>query len=269
MSGMREMPSLMQTSALSAFDQETSRLRLQTIVRLRWLAVIGQTATVATVYWGLGFALPIGLCLLVIALSAWLNIFLRIRYPASHRLKTRTATLMLSYDTLQLAALLYLTGGLQNPFGLLIVVPVTVSATTHTVPSFGFVVWQRRRKLKTEYQDLSGDQIRDLRMAGTDVTDEIRIPKLAYLGDSAPAGLDACEAMFRAENEGLAAHLVVLGGHGLVHVGERWALCAPFPRPLSSRGPRSDRWLGCAAAVAYRDKEPATNQPRAQPQARR
>jgi len=76
---------------------------------------------------------------------------------------------------------------------------VTVSATTHTVPSFGFVVWQRRRKLKAEYQDLSGEQIRDLRLGGTDVTDEVRIPKLAYLGDSAPAGLDACEAMFRAE----------------------------------------------------------------------
>ena len=76
---------------------------------------------------------------------------------------------------------------------------VTISATTHTVPSFGFVVWHRRRKLKTEYQELSGNQIRDLRLAGTDVTDEIRIPKLAYLGDSAPAGLDACEAMFRAE----------------------------------------------------------------------
>ncbi|MEE8453107.1 MAG: MBL fold metallo-hydrolase [Thermoguttaceae bacterium] len=76
---------------------------------------------------------------------------------------------------------------------------VTVSATTHTVPSFGFVVWQRRRKLKAEYQDLSGEQIRDLRLGGTDVTNEIRMPKLAYLGDSAPAGLDACEAMFRAE----------------------------------------------------------------------
>ncbi len=127
----------MQLSAPTTFEEGTSRLRLQTIVRLRWLAVIGQTTTVAIVHWGMGFALPIGLCLLVIALSAWLNIFLRIRYPASHRLKTRTATLMLSYDTLQLAALLYLTGGLQNPFGLLIVVPVTVSATTqppqHTI----------------------------------------------------------------------------------------------------------------------------------------
>ena len=76
---------------------------------------------------------------------------------------------------------------------------VTVSATTHTVPSLGYVVWQRRRKLKAEFQDLSGDKIRDLRLAGTDVTDEIRMPRLAYLGDSSPAGLDACEAMYQAE----------------------------------------------------------------------
>lgn len=127
---MSMTPDLLQPSAFPAFDQTTSRLRLQTIIRLRWLAVIGQTATVTAVYWGLGFDLPIGLCLLVIALSAWLNIFLRIRFPASHRLKTRYAALMLGYDTLQLAVLLYLTGGLQNPFGLLIVVPVTVSAST-------------------------------------------------------------------------------------------------------------------------------------------
>jgi ribonuclease Z len=75
---------------------------------------------------------------------------------------------------------------------------VTVSATRHTVPSLGFVVWDRRRKLKAEYQGLSGDQIRDLRLAGSEVTDEIRIPLLAYLGDSAPEGLDACPAMYEA-----------------------------------------------------------------------
>jgi len=76
---------------------------------------------------------------------------------------------------------------------------VTVSATTHTVPSLGFVVWQRRRKLKPEFHGLPGDQIRDLRLAGTEVTAEVRIPRVAYLGDSSPAGLDACPAMFEAE----------------------------------------------------------------------
>ena len=76
---------------------------------------------------------------------------------------------------------------------------VTVSATTHTVPSIGFVVWERRRKLKAEYQGLQGQQIRDLRLGGTEVTNEVRIPRLAYLGDSSPGGRDACPAMFEAE----------------------------------------------------------------------
>jgi ribonuclease Z len=76
---------------------------------------------------------------------------------------------------------------------------VTVSATTHTVPSLGYVVWERRRKLKPEYVGLEGHKIRDLRLAGTEVTSEIRIPRLAYLGDSSPGGLDACPAMFDAE----------------------------------------------------------------------
>ncbi|MFZ5832546.1 MAG: MBL fold metallo-hydrolase [Planctomycetota bacterium] len=76
---------------------------------------------------------------------------------------------------------------------------VTVSATAHTVPSLGFVVWQRRRKLKTEYQGLPGDKIRDLRLGGEEVTAEVRVPRLAYLGDSSPGGLDACPAMFEAD----------------------------------------------------------------------
>jgi ribonuclease Z len=76
---------------------------------------------------------------------------------------------------------------------------VTVSATKHTVPSLGFVVWERRRKLKPEYQSLSGEAIRDLRLGGTDVTAEMRIPRVAYLGDSAPQGLDDCPAMYQAQ----------------------------------------------------------------------
>jgi two-component system sensor histidine kinase RegB len=107
-----------------------SRLRLQTIVRLRWLAVLGQSLTVIGAYWVLGIELPIGGCLAVIALSAWLNVALRIRYPASQRLQSKYALIMLGYDILQLAVLLYLTGGLQNPFAFLLIAPVTVSAST-------------------------------------------------------------------------------------------------------------------------------------------
>jgi len=76
---------------------------------------------------------------------------------------------------------------------------VTVSATRHTVPSLGFIVWERRQKLKAEYQELSSDQIRDIRLSGRPVTDEKRFPRLAYLGDSAPQGMDDCPAMFEAD----------------------------------------------------------------------
>lgn len=75
---------------------------------------------------------------------------------------------------------------------------VTVSATKHTVPSLGYVVWDRRKKLKAEYTALTGDQIRDLRLSGVDVTEERRLPLVAYLGDSSPEGLDACPAMYEA-----------------------------------------------------------------------
>lgn len=67
---------------------------------------------------------------------------------------------------------------------------VTAHPTVHSITSFGFVVWQRRRKLKPEFQGLSGDQIRDLRLAGTEVTSEQRVPLLGYTGDTSPAGLD-------------------------------------------------------------------------------
>ena len=106
--------------------QGETRLRLQTIVRLRWLAVLGQGFTVIGAYWVLGIDLPIAGCLAFIALSAWLNVALRLRYPASKRLTSNFACAMLGYDILQLAALLYLTGGLENPFAVLLIAPVTV-----------------------------------------------------------------------------------------------------------------------------------------------
>lgn len=76
---------------------------------------------------------------------------------------------------------------------------VTASATRHTVPSLGYIVWERRRKLKAEYQGLASDQIRDLRLSGVDVAEERRLPLLAYTGDTSPEGLDATPAMFEAK----------------------------------------------------------------------
>ena len=105
-------------------------LRLQTLVRLRWLAVFGQAGAVLWVYFGLGFSLPLGWCLAIISVSAWLNLLLSFRWPATVRLQEHHAAPLLAYDIVQLAVLLALTGGLANPFSFLFIVPVTVSAVT-------------------------------------------------------------------------------------------------------------------------------------------
>lgn len=76
---------------------------------------------------------------------------------------------------------------------------VTASATHHTVPALGYIVWERKQKLKPEYVELRGDQIRDLKLSGVEISTEVRVPELAYLGDSAPAGLDNCPEMYEAK----------------------------------------------------------------------
>jgi two-component system sensor histidine kinase RegB len=124
---MRHLPEI--NRQIFSSDSE-SRLRLQTIVRLRWFAVAGQLMAVTICWFGFGFDLPVSYCLLLIALSAWLNVYLRLRLPSSHRLSETNAALLLAYDIVQLAGLIYLTGGLSNPFIVLLVAPVTVSAAT-------------------------------------------------------------------------------------------------------------------------------------------
>jgi two-component system sensor histidine kinase RegB len=104
-------------------------VRLDTLVRLRWLAIIGQTTAVLVVYFGLNFQLPIWTCLGVIALSAWLNVALRLRFHLMQRLEPDRAAGLLAFDIAELAVLLYLTGGLQNPFAYLFLAPVLLSAT--------------------------------------------------------------------------------------------------------------------------------------------
>src|SRR5262245_7480939 len=106
------------------------RLRLDTLVRLRWLAVAGQTAAVVIVAYVLRFPMPVAAGFGLIALSALLNILLRIALPANSRLEDRWSAGLLAYDMLQLGGLLALTGGLENPFAILMLVPVVVSATT-------------------------------------------------------------------------------------------------------------------------------------------
>lgn len=75
---------------------------------------------------------------------------------------------------------------------------VSVWNTTHTIPSRGFMIWERRNKLKEEFIGLPGDKIRDLKLGGTAITHEMRTPLVAYTGDTSPAGLDAYPAVFDA-----------------------------------------------------------------------
>lgn len=114
----------------AAFTPDAAgRVNLRTLVYIRWAAVLGQLATVVVVHWGLGFPLPFYACLAVIGTSALLNVVVTLTQRLNRRLPDRIAAAYLAYDTLQLTVLLYLTGGLQNPFSLLVVAPVTVSAT--------------------------------------------------------------------------------------------------------------------------------------------
>ena len=104
-------------------------LRLETLVTLRWLVIGGQAAGVLFVQYGLGFPLPLIECLALPGVLAVANVILHLRFGIAYRPSIRFATAQLAFDCLELGALLALTGGLHNPFALLLLVPVSVSAT--------------------------------------------------------------------------------------------------------------------------------------------
>ena len=104
-------------------------LRLDTIIRLRWLVVLGQSFTLIGVHWGFGFDFPIWPALALVAFTAATNLLVRFRYPRPHRLSDPASGILLAYDVLQLTALLYLTGGVDNPFFAFYLAPLLISAT--------------------------------------------------------------------------------------------------------------------------------------------
>lgn len=105
-------------------------IRLDTFIRLRWYAIIGQVGAIVIVAAILGYSMPWHLCAILIALSAVLNVLLSHHYKSNHRLKADGAFALLAFDVLQLGVLLYLTGGLHNPFAILVLAPVVVSSTS-------------------------------------------------------------------------------------------------------------------------------------------
>lgn len=112
-----------------AHSSQHLRLRLETLVRLRWLAIAGQSAGVLFVEFVLGFPTPLVGTGVIILVAGVLNVALGLAYPQGHRLDGRSSALILAFDILQLSALLYLTGGLENPFAYLFLAPVMISAT--------------------------------------------------------------------------------------------------------------------------------------------
>lgn len=107
----------------------TAGVRVRTLVTIRWMAIAGQSIAFLVVHLLLGFQVPLAAAGAAILASAVLNIGLSTLYAPTARLVGVEALLHLAFDLLQLGVLLYLTGGLANPFSVLLVVPVTISAT--------------------------------------------------------------------------------------------------------------------------------------------
>jgi two-component system, sensor histidine kinase RegB len=128
----------------SAGASLSSPVRLRTLVIIRWIAVAGQAITLFVVHFGFGFELRLNPTLAVIGASAVLNLVLTLYRPAA-RLGDRGAAILLGWDLLQLGMLLYFTGGLTNPFALLLLAPIAISATalsrfsTIALVAFGMV----------------------------------------------------------------------------------------------------------------------------------
>ncbi len=109
------------------FGPSSRRIRLQTLVWLRWLAVAGQTITVLIVGLLLKFPIPLQEAAILVGALAIANLTLSIWFPQTHRLGPKSALALLGFDLLQMAALLFVTGGLANPFAPLICVPVIIA----------------------------------------------------------------------------------------------------------------------------------------------
>ncbi|WP_137130668.1 ActS/PrrB/RegB family redox-sensitive histidine kinase [Rhizobium sp. FY34] len=126
------------------FGRSSRSLRLQTLVRLRWLAVAGQTLTVLIVALVLQFSLPLSETGLLIAALALVNLALSLRFPPTHRLQPAAALVLLGFDLLQMSGLLFITGGLANPFAPLLCVPVIISFASlplrHSLGLLGFAI---------------------------------------------------------------------------------------------------------------------------------
>jgi len=109
-------------------SKDTIQLDKRTLVILRWIAIVGQYITISIVYFIFGFKLPFFYCSIVILIGLVTNLYLHFKVK-QNQLNNFTSTIILLFDTAQLALLLYMTGGIKNPFIILLIVPAIVSST--------------------------------------------------------------------------------------------------------------------------------------------
>jgi len=105
------------------------RVRLRTLIAIRWVAIVGQASALLVVNFGFGYPVPLLAGLATLGVSVVVNVWAAIGRRSPERLGDRAAAFYLAYDLLQLGVLLYLTGGLHNPFAVLVLAPVIISAT--------------------------------------------------------------------------------------------------------------------------------------------
>ncbi|MBP9048238.1 MAG: ActS/PrrB/RegB family redox-sensitive histidine kinase [Tabrizicola sp.] len=117
------------TAGIPAHDAGANMVRLRTLILLRWMAIAGQVAAIIGASQAYALQLPLGLCALAVGLSVVANLLLSMLFPQNRRLSEAEAFLTLLFDLGQLAFLLFLTGGLTNPFAILVLAPVTISAS--------------------------------------------------------------------------------------------------------------------------------------------
>jgi two-component system sensor histidine kinase RegB len=125
--------------ALKSVGSAFGRTRLRTLVSLRWMAIGGQAGAVLFVHFVLGFHLPLAACFAAIGASAWLNVALMAVFPSQHLCSAAETAGQLAFDIVQLSVIIGLTGGLQNPFLLMILAPVTVGAS-RLLPAFAWLL---------------------------------------------------------------------------------------------------------------------------------
>ncbi|MFT5486327.1 MAG: two-component system sensor histidine kinase RegB [Paracoccaceae bacterium] len=128
-----DMPSV--NSAYDMMPAATDPVRLRTLTLIRWVAIGGQLLALLVVHFGFGFPVPLAAAFSVVGASLLLNLIVMSGHPTPVRLGERAAAAFLAFDIMQLAALLYLTGGLENPFSFLLLAPVAVSATILSIRS--------------------------------------------------------------------------------------------------------------------------------------